>query len=244
MDDTRPYHLRLHAPDSRPLAPTMAARRRLAATVLAVGDAWGLLAFRASGADLVLLAACGRAGAGRLAQATAVALRRTLALPRLGRATLEPVSHDLPERLRVVLTDPDRRDPLHDASALPDLLGLRVLGAGARRRHAALAPGVERADLLALLGVPDLEPSADPAFLADGAAAAVGLPDLASNVPLAVAARAAVVAIAGPRLGLPAVAGLLGVTRRAAHNFRARGADPTLVEAVRLQSGLRVALFR
>jgi hypothetical protein len=244
MADAPAFLLRLHAPDARPLAPTMAVRRALASTVLAVGDAWGLLAFRASGTDLWILAACDRAGAGRLAQATAVALRRTVGLPRLGHARLEPVPDGLPSRLRSVLADPGDRDPLHDASALPDLVGLRVLGARARARVEAHVRDIGRADLLALLGVPDLAPSDDPAFLADGAAAAVGLPDLRSNLPLAVAARRAVVAIAEPRLGLQAAADLLGVTRRAAHNFRARGADPTLLAAVRLQAGLRVALFR
>ncbi|MBN1334890.1 MAG: hypothetical protein JXB39_02915 [Deltaproteobacteria bacterium] len=241
---THAFLLHLHSPEPRPFAPTLAARRALASIVLDVGDSWGILGFRASGSNLRILAACGRPDAGRLAQATAVALRRTLGLPRLGRTRLEAVSDGLPDRLRSILADPGDRDPFHDASALPDLVGLRVLGDGARARAGTLAPGIGRDAWLALLGVPDLQPSDDPAFLADGAAAAVGLPDLASNLPRAVAARRAVVAIAWPRLGLPEVADLLAVTRRAAHNYRSDGAHPALVEAVRLQAGLRVALFR
>jgi hypothetical protein len=129
-------------------------------------------------------------------------------------------------------------DPLHEASNLPDLLGMRLLGiytaATVRRR----LPRVARQDLLSCMGIGELQPFDGPAELVPPAAlVAAGLTSLDGKSSEAVGARRAVVQLL--RHHLPAeLAGLLGVTDRTVRDLRHRPADPRLVQAIRLQLGL------
>ena len=80
-------------------------------------------------------------------------------------------------------------DPWHDASVLPDLLGLRVLGGDVRERVRERLPRVDRRRLLEILGVEALHAGADLAIGVEAAAAAVARADLSGKARCVVAAR-------------------------------------------------------
>ena len=244
------HHLILRLRDDRVLAPDTRARRRLARSVLAVAADFELLAFRAADSHLHLEAACDRARAGELARRLAIALHRRLAAAAVGfeRARIQPIrgQHHLENTFHYILGQERhhglRSDPLAESSNLPDLLGLRLLGAHTIPRVRALLPCVRRGDLLAHLSldaIPETPGSA--ADLVDAAAAAAGLPDLEGRSREIADARAAAALAASGSLATGALAELLGVDARTIRRLRARPVDERLVGAVRLQLGLRAA---
>jgi hypothetical protein len=246
---TLAWHLMLRLTDRRVLAPSVVARRGLARVVHAVAGVHGLLAFRGSDTHLHVLLACDRAEAGRVSRNLGVRLHWELGLAAPFDDTLfQPVEDQqhLANAASYVLHQDVRHgfgsDPLHDASLLPDLLELRVLGPEAVRRFREHLPRLGRPALLALLGVPALEPGDDPAHLVDAAAAALALPGLANRRPTTVLARTAL-AHAAVEMGHGARVGeVLDVDRKTAWRLRSGAAPAALVRAVRLQVGLREAL--
>ena len=130
-------------------------------------------------------------------------------------------------------------DPFRDASNLPDLLGLRLLGrytAALVRRH---LPRIRRSQLLEYLGLPDLAPAEAPLdLLVPATAAAVGRLELEGRTRDVTDARRAVIEIAGTCLGHTRIARLLGITRRSVYRIRTRPLDAGLVSAIRLQVAL------
>jgi len=125
------YRLKLRLLDDASIAASVRDRRLLARAVLEKGRDHELLAFRARGRFLDLLAICDRATAGELARRVEIALANLLDLPsRFAPAAIDDNRDQwhLQSRFRLILGRRDPADPLHEASNLPDLLGLRVLG--------------------------------------------------------------------------------------------------------------------
>ena len=119
-------------------------------------------------------------------------------------------------------------DPLHEASLLPDLLGLRNLGPYSRRLVRNHLPSVNRKHLLSFLGLTSLEPASDPEFLAAAAAAAMALPDLRRRSDQATLVRRALVYLAC-------------TSTRNLRRMREAAPDAGLVRAIQLQVALRKA---
>ncbi len=240
------HHVMLRLSDSRVLAPDAGARRALAASVLRLARPFGLLAFRAADTHLHVLAMVDRPAAGSLSRRVTNSLRRRLDHPvPFSPPHIVPVADQrhLGHTFWYVLKQEQHHgtaaDPTHDASNLPDLLGLRTLGvytAGTVRDH---LPRVRRAQLLEVLGC-DLECAAfDWRHLTDAAAAAIGVADLAGHGRAVTAARCAAIHVARPHLSLKRLATLLGMGYSTVKRLGARAADPATQSAVRLQLSLR-----
>ncbi len=240
-------HLMLRLRDDRVLVPSVRSRRVLATTVLRLAREVRLLAFRAADTHLHLAVACGRREAGELARRLEIGLQQRLGLEvGFAPAHLEPIQRQrhLRNTFTYVLRQEQRHglasDPYHEASNLPDLLALRILGTWTAAHVRALLPRVGRADLLGFFGDPDLEDetvSLD--LLPEAAAAAAGLTELSGRSAEVVAARRAAVQAAGLRLTARELAALLGIGERTVKRLRAQPAPEELAEAVELQLRLR-----
>ena len=237
------HHICIRLANNSLLAPTPAARRVLARAIFARAGAVELLAFSLADNHLHLLAACPRVAAGELARRVELSLCRSLApgAP-FSRAFVKPVEDGwhLYQCFRYVLRQPERHgiavDPLREASNLPDLLGLRPLGAATAatvRRH---LPRIHRPELLALLGVPSLEP-VDGALehVVEAALAASAVPALTGRPHEVLSARRAALAVIGRRCSPRQAALLLGVGERALFRLKQLPADARLVQAIRRQ---------
>ncbi len=242
------WHVTHALSDRRVVASCPEDLRVVARTVLAaVGDE--LLAFRASDNHVHTVFAGGRAAAGAFARAVANALHNRLQLP----VPFEPtdfrpirVQGHLQNAFGYVLGNAAHHGATHDrffeASNLPDLLGLRSLGAASRARVRAMLPRVDRAALLALFGVDALTPAFAPDLLIEATCAAAALPSLVSLRPEAVAARIAAMHVATPHLPIAAVDALLAVSTRTGRRFRSEPRDEALIVAIGLQIDLRLRL--
>ena len=197
------FHITMRLRNSALLAVDAAAQRRLAVAVLQAARPFELLCFRAADDHLHLLCASPRAEAGELARRVEIAL--TLGLRHTSGfqpAHFEPLanSRHLRNTFSYVLRQDQHHgfghDPFAEASNLPDLLGLRLLGLWTTVPVRRRIPRLVRSDLLALLGTPDLnERPIDPTVLADAICAALALPGL--HAPLPGEARCAAVHAAG-----------------------------------------------
>jgi hypothetical protein len=146
---------------------------------------------------------------------------------------------------RYVLRQEERHgialDPLHEASNLPDLLRLRVIGAESQGWVRALLPRVDDALLRSMFGDPELdrEPTAQEVegLLAAAAAAAVGLASCDGRTPWAVHARRA--AVHAGELSVGRSARALGIGASTARRLKRETPREDLVAAIRLQMRLR-----
>ena len=249
--------LRMSLGGGRAIAATTGAKRTLARVVLEAGRPYRLLMARAVRDELHLVSACSYPEAVRFAYRVGHSLRGNSALP-----SLFVAPEVIPLRGRRQLCDAfwrgvrapvarrDRSDPFGEASNLPDLLGLRLVG-----RHTAvcverLLPRVAKADLATSLGVTLHQLTAGPISsraleqLADAAAAAVAAPDLAGHSPQQRDARCAAVRLVGHALSAPRIAGLLRCSDRSVRGLAKEPADPLLVEAIARQLRLRSAAHK
>ncbi len=246
------FHVTMRLADDRVIAPSIAARRRIARLVRHHGAGCGLLAFRVVDSHIHLLLLCDRASAGEFARRLALAIHGALAPG----APFEPsrcrpftdAAH-LRNAFDYVLRQSARHgvlhDPRHDGSVLPDLLGLRVGGREIALRVREHLPRVTRDFLLGHLGVSALEEvdGVGPLVgtLVDAAAAAFALPDLDGSSDDVILARAAAVA-AVPGVRTAVLVETLGVSSRAIQRIRLLSPPPGHIRAVRLQLGLGAAL--
>ncbi len=237
--------LRRH--DDAVLAPGVAARRDLARCIARIAAGLPLVGFHAPDGHAHVPTLLDRQAAGELARRLQLGLGQVLGHHgQLEPARLRPV-HDqghLRNLFRYTL-DQQRHhgvvpDPFHEASALPDLLGLRVTGAWMRRVVTEHLPRVRRGMLTELLGVDprDLD-QVDLPYLADAAAAAVGRRDLRGRSADVVAARAAAVQLAQPDFRVAAVADALGCSLRSMSRLARRAVPASLTQAVQAQWRLR-----
>ncbi len=244
------WNITLRLTQDRVLLPGPVERRVWVRVVLEQARDAELLAFHCPDTHGHLLLACPRALAGEVVREVEIALQGRLDLggPFDG-ARIRPVRDlwHLSNAFHYVLRQLDHHgqqaDPVHEASNLPDLLGLRPLGAWIAtnvRRH---LPRVDRASLLTHLDLDHLpDPPTDPDLetLCEAALSAACLPSLQGKHAERAAARAAVVQLSGAPSRELAVA--LGITPRSVHRLRRRDVAPALFRAVELQAGLRLAV--
>lgn len=244
--NTLGFHIRFRLLDDRVIAPTIAARRILARTILELGRDHGLYAFGCADTHVHLAARVDRATAGRLTGAIESSLRQRLALP-VGFTQHPPKpivdQHHLIGTIRYVLRQLSRHgvssDPRSEGTSLPDLLGLRLIGAYTRTNMQRWLPRLGLPDWLEALGVTELAPADGPLGRILPAALAAGCrTDLAGSRPEVVALRGAIVAVIGDRLTTREIAALLHKTPRAIQLLRKRPVDEELAQAIRLQLGL------
>ncbi|MFZ5479981.1 MAG: hypothetical protein ACOZNI_24665 [Myxococcota bacterium] len=242
------WHLNFRVRDNRVIATTVAARRRVARSCLTIGERYGLVAFgfvERHGHSVVV---CDRQAAGDAAQAILSSITQALGLPvGFAEAWYEPIGsqHKLREVFLYVLDQNARHgslaDPLRDATALPDLFGLRQLGTGLVPRVRRLLPEITREALVPLLGV-DLREAFAPEHLADSAAAAVGKVSLRGQSCAQQDARLAVAHAAHGKLAPGAIAEILGCDASTLRRMRDRAPKADLVAAIRRGMGFRSAL--
>ncbi len=245
-------HIMIRLSDQRVIAPTAEARCLLARSVLAAGRNFGLLLFRCADSHLHQMAACARHEALELARRIEVSLRKRLALPvPFDRAYVKPVRDQGHARWLVpyILNQEPHHgvdlDPLFVASNLPDLLGMRLLGAYTVNNVRRLLPRVTRSQLLDRLGAAGLDDADAPIDLldlVDAATAAFALSELNGRREPAAAARRAAVAVASQHLPTAAIAERLSLAPRTVRQLRQRGAPAADVQAVTLQLRLRTSL--
>jgi hypothetical protein len=140
-------------------------------------------------------------------------------------------------------------DPLHDASSLPDLVGLRRIAPDLPVRVRALLPRIREGELWKELlhELPGIELGREVLtlpFAADAAAAAFGLTDLTGNGATVARARRAAVHLLAPHVDSRGLGRHLGVGDRAVRKLRATPPERDAVRAVRLQLALRSARAR
>jgi hypothetical protein len=243
------WQIILRRRDDGPLAATPAERRQLAACTLRVLRNTGLLSFGVAGGHGHWPGRWTREEAGQAARALQIGLGRFLGhAGELEPARLRPI-HDqrhLSNAFLYALTQQVHHDmvpdPFHEATALPDLLGLRVVGLCLRPRVAERLPALRRPQLTDILGVdPDDLTHTELGCLADAAAAAVSLPGLTGRTHLEVQARAAAVQLASASEPSTAIAAALGISLRSAQRLKALAVPPDLLRAVLGQWRLRSA---
>jgi hypothetical protein len=240
------WHLTFRLEVDRDIAPSSAQRRILARTVSRVARPFPMLAFRWADTHGHVLTMGDRRRAAELARRIEIALQKALK-PGVGfaRVHFTPVYdvRHLKTAFFYVLGQ-DRHhglnnDPLHEASNLPDLLGVRTLAVWTAANVKKYLPRVKREHLLAIAGCSD-EAAPQLTDLADAAAAAVGLSDLKGNTVGARRARRAAVEV-GDALSNSALAGMLGLSRQGVGRIRKRPAHAITVDAVRGQLRVRAA---
>ncbi len=152
------YHVTMRLADDRVLAPSDLERRRAARVLLRIGRDFDLLAFRLADTHLHALVRCSAEASGRFCQRVACALLRRLALPApFERGRRRPIADQrhLYRAFFYVLSQDTRHglvlDPFHDASSLPDLLGLRFFDATIAARVRAFLPRVRPEELRTLM---------------------------------------------------------------------------------------------
>jgi hypothetical protein len=237
------YHLMLRLQNGQTIATTPEERRILARTVLGCARDSQLLAFSQADTHLHGASACDRPKAGRLAHDIETSLRWRLRIQvPFAPATIKPIEDvwHLYNTFRYILRQPERHgialDPLREASNLPDLLGLRLLGSGTAIHVRRLLPRVTREELLALYAIPRLEPASEPLdLLVPATLAAAALPSFSGFGAEENAARRAAIEVAAGRLRAGTLAAMLGIGRRTFYTCRAMPVDGALVLAVRRQ---------
>lgn len=243
------HHIIMNLWDKRVIARSDPARRTVSRCVHTVAREHELLAYGLVDNHLHALNAEDWDRCGKLARKIEVSIKLSLKLP-VGFAPVyrKPIIEQdhLYNTFYYDLRQQDRHgvtiDPLHEASNLPDLLGLRLFGSYTKEKQQAHAPRVKTADLYEILGVSGLNPNADVpcADLAEAAAAAACLPKLGSRMREAVDAKAAAIQAAAGRLDDAHLAQQLGLKPRRIGELRERWpVDPELVQAIRLQLVLR-----
>ena len=254
---TRSHHLVFRLRDNSVFATDPRVRRTITRVVLGLGPRVGLLAFRVADTHFHVLAACDRRDAGRLAQAVGSSLQQRLHPGvAFGPAWIGAVAglRHLERTFRYILRQDSRHgiglDPYAEGSNLPDLLGLRVVGAYTREEVRRWLPRLRGRDLHKLLrldlphlGEEPIEPAHRPAIdaLIPATRAATLLTDLRGRHPAATAARAGLVqAAGGGRTG--ELSWVLGAGRTSIKRLRRLPVDQALVRAILLQVSLRTPI--
>lgn len=244
------YHVICSLENDSVIAPTIAARRFLARRVLQLGRGVPLLAFNAPDTHLHMEAIAGWARCGKLARDIECSLTKSLQLKvgfrEVNRVPIRDQAH-LYRCFDYILRQQPHHglawDPYREASNLPDLLGLRVLGQYTAANVRAHLPRINRGDLLGPLGVDQLVEADGPLDLVVPAAlSAAALVSLRGRSAEARAVRRAVLELVGARCPMTDLARLLRVSRQALHETRRVALDERLLRAIRLQLGLRAVI--
>ncbi len=241
------YHIRSRLEDNRVIVHSDEQRRLVARVVLEQGRADGLLAFSLPDSHLHLEALCSGRAASRLNQRITASLKQRLNLPVSFVAyPHEPIGDQryLFNTFRYLVKQHERHGldlfSFWEATNLPDLLGMRLVGRYTRDNVSRVLPRVRRATILEWVGLSGLQPADGPLHEVVGATlAATGLVRLAGRAPRIVEARCALLDVVGARLKGRELASLLGTAERTVYDLKRRPVNPALVQAIRLQLGLR-----
>ena len=233
--------------DKRVIAPTTEERRIVSRVVLEQTRDHRLLAHNAADTHLHMELVEDEHVSKEIARRIEISLHHQLALPvGFDRAMPEPIlgQRHLVNCFDYILRQQPRHgltwDPYHEASNLPDLLELRVLGQHCRRYQQQRLPRFNTRRLLGYLGISRLVPANGPPDLVVPAGlAAAGLVSLSGRGPRQAAARRAILEVVGHQMPLARLARQMGVNRRTLQRARLLAPDKRLVQAIRLQLGLR-----
>ena len=241
------WHITLRLKRDQVLLPGPVEQRTWARVVLEQAREAELLAFHSPDTHGHLLLVCPRPLAGQVTREVESALQHRLDLKsRFDAARFRPVRDlwHLQRSFHYVLGQLAHHgqapDPIQEASNLPDLLGLRPLGAWTATNVRKHLPRVDRLSLLTHLGLESLPDPTDPddlAVLLDAATSAACVPGLSSNRPEEVSARRALVAATTDPAR--AVASALDVHPGTLRRLRAQEPDVALVQAILLQAAVR-----
>ena len=247
------FHVTIRLEDDRPIATTQAALRVVARVVLGQGEERGLLAFGAAADHLHAALATDRASAGAFARYVETALVWRLGLgARFERARIRPLQDQ--KHAYNTFHYAHRQDSRHEldldrareATSLPDLLGLRVLGTSVSARVREHLPRIRREDLVGQFpaGAFDVVAPIDLDVLAEAAAAALALADLCGRSVDTLRARRAAVHVAGPDVPSRRLSDCLGIGVRAVQSLRTQRREPSVIRAVEQQVSLLTKLGR
>ncbi len=239
------HHIRIRLQDDRVIAPTAVQRRLVARVVLHHGLRYNLVAMALADSHLHLEAMCDRIAAGRFAHGIEASLKQRLRLAvSFIQYAPEPIRNHrhLRNTFKYILTQHKRHglraDLVFEASNVPDLLGLRLVGRYTLENVKRWLPRLRRSELLQWLTMPEIEPADGPLEQLEAATLAAScLDNLQGSSQAAVTARRAMVEIFGSRISNREMAELLGVGPRTLRRLRTTHADPDLVTAIRLQLG-------
>jgi hypothetical protein len=240
------FHLVLRLIDDRVIAPTVTHRRALAHVVYEQGEQRGLIAFRAADTHLHIVMVGPRLEAGMLARYTTMSLRWRL---ELGAPFQPPAIRPLVDRrhlenaVRYAFKQEPHHgivlDPFHDASSLPDLVGLRALSPATVGRFSATLPRVTKTSLLEDGGLAlGPMPSRDelPATLLEATLAAAGLATLGLDDASHAARCAAAHAVSLPAAEL---GGILQIAPASVRRLRDKQPLAALLSAIKRQLAIR-----
>jgi hypothetical protein len=241
------YHVIQRLEDDRVLVRDTAARRVYAEAVLRLGKDAGLFCFGLPDNHSHVGLECDRATAGRFAQRLGTALRKRLELPvPFEPARLRPIRDQghLVNAFGYIAAQAEHHgidaDPWLEATVVPDLLGLRVIGGYVLKRVRALLPRLRREHLLEKLGIDRLEGGHDLTDLSDAAAAIIARSTLVGRRVRVLRARRAAVHVARAEGAKTAqIAELLALSSRTVRRLARKDAPASYVRAVKLQLGLR-----
>lgn len=241
------YHLISKLANGAVIAPTLAERRIVASIVLEQGRRGRVLCFNLPDTHLHLENLAQERESVELMRRIEISISKRL---RLG-VRFQPV-HPEPIRSQshlfncfdYILKQQARHglnwDPFHDASNLPDLLGLRTLGAHTVENVKRYLPRVDRRLLLSYLGIQELRPANGPLpLLREATLAASGLVNFERTGVRGRIARTAAVYVAGHGVSLQELASTLEVGQRTVSRLRREPLDESLVRAIQLQLALR-----
>ncbi|MBN1945294.1 MAG: hypothetical protein JW797_06425 [Bradymonadales bacterium] len=239
-------HIRIRLANDRVIAPTTEERRLVARLVLAQGQMENLLCFGLADCHLHLEAVCEIQAGLQLARRIELSLFRRLGLNvRFAPAYVEPIRdiRHLANTFDYILGQSRHHglnwDPLHEATNLPDLIGMRLIGRYTIANVRRYLPRVSRKQLLGHLGIPDLQPSEGPLErIVEAVLAATALSGLQGKSRELAEARRALVAVVGRRMTAARLAPLVGVSPQMITRLRHGPVNQELVQAIQLQLGL------
>lgn len=233
--------------DSRVIAPQVHGLRQVAQGVSKVGQPFPLVVYRLADNHLHALLTCGEVEATEFGRRVEISLSKRLnpgvphnhvhIVPVNDQRHLRTLFHYI---LRQEAHHGTALDPLFEASNLPDLLGMRLLGGWTIANVRAALPRLKREELEAHLPVRLADAVRDHSILQESACAAGALMSLRGRRAEVTATRAAAAAL-GVRWGATGVtAEALGMARSSVAALRLN-AEPALVRAIEEQARLRVA---
>ena len=235
----------------RVIAPTEAERRLLARTVLTVGRDFPIVAFRWGDTHGHMAVAADEIVAAEGARRIESALKQRLELPvSFARVEVTPIRDvwHMKNVVRYIFTQDERHgfdnDPRHEASSLPDALGLRTLGANTALKLKEQQPRLRRADLLDMVHMADPDgPVRWDGDWCDAVAAAICRADGSGKHPDALEARSALVHLAGESFSPVEIRDRLDVSARAYGRLLGIAPTAAMKRAVRQQLVLRSPTF-
>jgi hypothetical protein len=243
----------LRLTDSRVIATDTTTRRKLASSVRRIGERVGVFLFGAADTHIHVGTLGDRKTAGIAAGRISASIGRAVQLPvRFAPSTVKKITDQrhLVNVVGYVLRQEQHHgtnaDPFHEASCLPDVLGMRIGAPWLRSRLLGVAPRLDPMELAHNL--PRLSPAkavtaeALP-LLGDAAAAAICEPTLSGRKPSITHARAAAIRVALELdLGtLSAISSALGIDRATTWRLRRASIDDELKDAIELQLRMRIS---